>query len=110
LYLQRQAFGGKLDSVFGVAADRPSRFSLSRLELILEAAHERLESVIFENLDWSDLIRRCDGSKTLFYLDLPYWGGESDYRCRFAAARVALSARCPSSSRGRTRLSENICA
>ena len=79
LYLQRQAFGGKLGGVFGVATDRPSRFSLSRLEPILEAAHERLESVIFENLDWSDLIRRYDGSKTLFYLDPPYWGGESDY-------------------------------
>ncbi|WP_295452593.1 DNA adenine methylase, partial [uncultured Pseudophaeobacter sp.] len=74
LYLQRQAFGGKLGGVFGVATDRPSRFSLSRLEPILEAAHERLESVIFENLDWSDLIRRYDGSKTLFYLDPPYWG------------------------------------
>ncbi len=79
LYLQRQAFGGKPGGVFGVAADRPARFSLSRLEPILDAAHERLESVIFENLDWSDLIARYDGAQTLFYLDPPYWGGESDY-------------------------------
>ncbi len=79
LYLQRQAFGGKIGGVFGVAADRPPRFSLSRLEPILEAAHERLENVVFENLDWSDLIRRYDGPDTLFYLDPPYWGGENDY-------------------------------
>jgi DNA adenine methylase len=43
LYLQRQAFGGKLGGVFGVASDRAPRFSLSWLEPILEAAHERLE-------------------------------------------------------------------
>ena len=79
LYLQRQAFGGKPGGVFGVANDRPPRFSLSRLEPILEAAHERLENVIFENLDWSDLIARYDGPHTLFYLDPPYWGGEEDY-------------------------------
>ncbi|MDF1717834.1 MAG: DNA adenine methylase [Antarcticimicrobium sp.] len=79
LYLQRQAFGGKPGGVFGVATDRPPRFSLTRLEPILEAAHERLENVVFENLDWSDLIARYDGAQTLFYLDPPYWGGENDY-------------------------------
>ena len=79
LYLQRQAFGGQVSGVFGVATDRPPRFSLSRLEPVLEAAHERLENVVFENLDWSDLIHRYDGVSTLFYLDPPYWGGENDY-------------------------------
>ncbi|TDK54216.1 DNA adenine methylase [Antarcticimicrobium luteum] len=79
LYLQRQAFGGKPGGVFGVATDRPPRFSLTRLEPILEAAHERLENVVFENLDWSELIARYDGAQTLFYLDPPYWGGENDY-------------------------------
>lgn len=78
LYLQRLAFGGKLDGVFGVATGR-SRFSLSRLEPLLEAAHERLEAVVFENLDWSEVIARYDNPGTLFYLDPPYVGGESDY-------------------------------
>ncbi len=79
LYLQRQNFGGKPGGVFGVAPDRPPRFSLSRLEPILEAAHERLENVVFENLDWAELIARYDGAGTFFYLDPPYWGGEDDY-------------------------------
>jgi DNA adenine methylase len=79
LYLQRQAFGGKLGGVFGVASDRGPRFSLSRLEPILEAAHERLENVVFENLDWADLVTRYDSPNCLFYLDPPYWGGENDY-------------------------------
>lgn len=79
LYLQRQAFGGRLGGVFGVASDQRVRFSLSRLEPILEAAHERLENVVFENLDWADLMARYDGLDSLFYLDPPYWGGENDY-------------------------------
>ncbi|MFQ6552477.1 DNA adenine methylase [Aestuariibius insulae] len=79
LYLQRLAFGGQLGGVFGVAPDRPSRFSLSRLEPLLEAAHARLEDVIFENLDWRAILERYDGRKTLFYIDPPYWGHEADY-------------------------------
>lgn len=79
LYLQRQAFGGRVDASFGVSRENRRGFSLSRLEPILEAAHERLENVVFENLDWADLIARYDSPHCLFYLDPPYWGGENDY-------------------------------
>lgn len=79
LYLQRLAFGGNIRGVFGVAPSHAARFSLSRLEPILEAAHERLEAVVFECLDWADLIPRYDAAATLFYLDPPYFGGEDDY-------------------------------
>jgi DNA adenine methylase len=54
-------------------------FSLSRLEPLLDAAHARLDGVVLENLDWSELVRRYDSSGSLFYLDPPYWGGEDDY-------------------------------
>lgn len=79
LYLQRLAFGGQVRGVFGVAPDQAPRFSLSRLEPILEAAHERLEAVVFESLDWAELVQRYDTPQTLFYLDPPYFGGENDY-------------------------------
>lgn len=78
LYLQKLGFGGKVDSVFGVSVGQP-RFSMARLEPLLDAASERLDGVVFESLDWADLIRRYDGKDTLFYLDPPYLGGESDY-------------------------------
>ncbi|WP_273687141.1 DNA adenine methylase [Ketogulonicigenium vulgare] len=79
LYLQRLGFAGKVNSVFGVSATSASRFSLSRLEPILEAAHERLEAVVFENLDWAEIMRRYDHKGAMFYLDPPYVGGENDY-------------------------------
>ncbi|MDO9527509.1 MAG: DNA adenine methylase [Gemmobacter sp.] len=88
LYLQRTAFGGKVSGRnFGVAKDRPGRFNLSTLEPMLEDLHSRLAGVVIECLDWSDFIRRYDGPDTLFYLDPPYWGCESDYgKAMFARA------------------------
>lgn len=79
LYLQRLAFGGQVGGVFGVTPAHAPRFSLSRLEPILDAAHSRLDGVVFENLPWADVVRRWDSPTTLFYLDPPYWGGETDY-------------------------------
>lgn len=79
LYLMRQSFGGKVGSVFGVSPGHSPRFSLARLEPILEEAYERIDGVVFEQLDWSELVRRYDTDSTLFYLDPPYHGGENDY-------------------------------
>lgn len=79
LYLQRVAFGGKVAGHYGVSADRPARFNLSDVEPMLADAHERLAGVQFENLDWSEFIGMYDKSETLFYLDPPYFGGETDY-------------------------------
>lgn len=98
LYLQRLAFGGQVRGVFGVAPEHAARFSLSRLEPILEAAHERLEAVVFECLDWAELIPRYDTADTLFYLDPPYFGGEDDYgkglfdRAQYASMAEVLGA------------------
>lgn len=108
LYLQRLAFGGQVKGVFGVASEHASRFSLSRLEPILEAAHERLEGVVFECLDWSELIRRYDNRECLFYLDPPYHGGEKDYgKDMFARADFKKMASQLSAIKGRFLLSIN---
>ncbi len=80
LYLQACSFGGKAAGrSFGVDRHSFSGFSLSRLEPLLEAAHERLDRVVIEALPYGDIFDRYDGEETLFYLDPPYLGGEADY-------------------------------
>ena len=80
LYLQRTAFGGRVDSpTFGVSPDRTGRFNLTQLEPMLEDLHSRLAGVVIECLDYAPFLQRYDRPQTLFYLDPPYFNCESDY-------------------------------
>lgn len=80
LYLQKLAFGGKVKGrTFGVDTTGPARFNINRLGPILEEVHERLAGVVIERLPWEAFIDRYDTSATLFYLDPPYYGCETDY-------------------------------
>ncbi|MEL4887847.1 DNA adenine methylase [Pectobacterium betavasculorum] len=76
-YLQKQAFGGKVeDRTFGTATTSPPRFNLLRIEEELSMAHLRLSRTVIEHLDWAECIQRYDRPHTLFYCDPPYWGTE----------------------------------
>lgn len=80
LYLQRLAFGGKVDGRnFGVDKMQGARFNVAKLEPLLADIHERLAGVVIEQLGYADFIRRYDRAGMLFYLDPPYWGCETDY-------------------------------
>ncbi len=80
LYLQRLTFGGKVAGrSFGINYSGSSRFNLTSLAAVLQDVHERLASVVIENLNWPDFIDRYDRPETLFYLDPPYWGTEDSY-------------------------------
>jgi DNA adenine methylase len=80
LYLQRLSFGGQVDRrTFGLTRTNPSRFDLTKLVPMLEAAHDRLTSVTIECLPYDRLITRYDCAGALFYLDPPYWNCEDDY-------------------------------
>ncbi|WP_374467370.1 DNA adenine methylase [Ferrovibrio sp.] len=80
LYLQRTAFGGKVNGrTFGVAPDRSARFDITKLGSILEEVHTRLAGVTIECLPFQEFITRYDRKGTLFYLDPPYFGCEKDY-------------------------------
>lgn len=80
LYLKNQAFGGKVTGQsFGVSIDRPARFDFVKLNDRIRAVGERLASVTIERQDFETFIKRYDTKDTLFYLDPPYWGNETDY-------------------------------
>ena len=80
LYLQSVAFGGKVcGQAFGVSIDRPARFNFVKMQERIRAVAERLASVTIERLDFEQFITRYDTKDTLFYLDPPYWGNETDY-------------------------------
>lgn len=73
LYLQRLAFGGKVEGRnFGVSRDTSSRFNLGKLRADLKALRDRLAAVTIEQLDYADVIRRYDQADALFFLDPPY--------------------------------------
>ena len=55
-----------------------------------------MAGVVIECLGWAEFIDRWDRKEMLFYLDPPYWNGESDYgkgvfgRADFAALAKRL--------------------
>jgi DNA adenine methylase len=54
--------------------------ALKTLEKRIRPVHERLRTVIVENLDWSALIDRYDSATTVFYIDPPYPGNGVNYK------------------------------
>ncbi|MFD1952115.1 DNA adenine methylase [Sphingomonas arantia] len=109
LYLQRLAFGGKIEGrAFGVSPATPGRFDISKLEPMLAELHERLSGVVIERLPYDQIILRYDAPGTLFYLDPPYWGCESDYGPdSFSRAEFGRMAELLTSVEGRFILSLN---
>ncbi len=73
-YLQKMAFGGKVDGqTFGTATTSPPRLNLLRIEEDLSQAHLRLTRTYIEHLPWHRIVEKYDRPHTLFYLDPPYW-------------------------------------
>ncbi|MFC3097395.1 DNA adenine methylase [Alteraurantiacibacter palmitatis] len=109
LYLQRLAFGGKIQGRnFGVDARSGGRFNLARLEPMLSDIHERLQGVVIEQLPFERFIARYDRPGMLFYCDPPYFGCEGDYGADiFAPEDFARLAGIVAGARGRFIVSLN---
>ena len=54
--------------------------ALKTLRKRIEPVHERLKTVIIENLDWNECIDRYDRPTSFLYLDPPYPGNGANYR------------------------------
>lgn len=109
LYLQRLAFGGRIDGKnFGVSLNNSAHFNLQKLVPLLEDAHDRLSSVVIENVDYKEFIKRYDRVGTLFYLDPPYYGNENNYgKGLFSRNEFALMAELLKQIKGKFILSLN---
>jgi DNA adenine methylase len=74
LYLQKLAFGGKVEGQsFGTATTSRPRFNFLTLEEDLAEAHFRLAQTTIEHLPWDQVVEKYDRPHTLFYCDPPYW-------------------------------------
>ncbi len=93
---------------FGVSPGLPGRFDVTKLATLLEEVHERLSGVVIERLPWPELLRRYDREGSLFYLDPPYYGSETDYGAGiFSRDDFAVLADALAALRGRFILSLN---
>jgi DNA adenine methylase len=54
--------------------------ALKTLRRRIEPVHDRLKTVIIENLDWAECIERYDRPASFIYLDSPYPGNGANYR------------------------------
>ena len=80
LYIQKNAFGGKVrGQAFGVDVGRSGRLISEKLIPQIQELHQRLAGVYIECLPYQEFITRYDRPDTLFYLDPPYWNCENDY-------------------------------
>jgi DNA adenine methylase len=109
LYLQKLVWREGLGPRLRRRHRRRPRFDVAKVGPLLEAAHERLSSVVIERLPWSDFLTRYDRPGTLFYLDPPYYGSETDYgRDLFDRAQFAQMADQLHTLKGRFLLSSTI--
>ncbi len=106
-YLQKQAFGGKIEGqTFGTATTSPPRFNLLRIEEDLSQAHMRLARTCIEHMDWAKCIQRYDRPHTLFYCDPPYWQTEG-YGVQFGFENYVVMAELARSIAGKMLISVN---
>ncbi|WP_442323791.1 DNA adenine methylase [Cernens ardua] len=107
LYLQKLAFGGKVEGqAFGTATTAKPRFNLLTLENDLVDMHQRLTNVHIENLPWDRCIEKYDRPHTLFYCDPPYWQTEG-YGVPFEFEQYEKMASLMRSIKGRMLVSIN---
>ena len=106
-YLQKLAFGGKVDGqTFGTATTSAPRLNLLRIEEDMSQAHLRLSRTIIEHLSWHDCVTKYDREHTLFYCDPPYWGTEG-YGVDFNLDQYARMADLAKSIQGKMVISVN---
>jgi DNA adenine methylase len=73
LLVNRTSFGGGMTS-FGVAKTSGGGvgFGRSKVAKLLQAAHERLDGVVVENISYERCFKNYDSAEAFFFVDPPY--------------------------------------
>jgi DNA adenine methylase len=109
LFLQRNAFGGRVRSpTFHYAVTRPQSFNPRRIPQVIAAAADRLAGVQLENWPYERVLERYDRPSTFFFIDPPYVG-ISAYRFNFEHSDFESLAARLRGVRGRFLMTLNDC-
>lgn len=107
-YINRNRFGGDPKSRNWAIRRSHSGGWNGSLIARLQACGGRLAHVQIERLPWQAILEKCDGEKTFFYLDPPYYGFEDWYgKGAFSRDEFSQMARVLKRLRGRFLLSLN---
>jgi len=85
-YLIMAGWGGELDyprfqtSISDGGGGNRLIGGLRKLRSRIEPIHNRLRTVIIENLNWKELVKRYDDPRTVMYLDPPYPDNNCNYQ------------------------------
>ena len=84
-YLIMAGWGGEADipafkQVSEMEGTQSTCRSSENLRNRLSPVHERLRTVLIENMDWRECVERYDSPTTVMYLDPPYLGNGVNYK------------------------------
>lgn len=84
-YMLRQSIipAPNVKSGFRYGKVKNSAFDYQNAVKRLDVFEKRLRNVLIECLDYSEILTRYDSKETYFFIDAPYLGRESMYKCGF---------------------------
>jgi DNA adenine methylase len=109
LYLNTFCFGGRMNNPsFGYSKTRRLGRSPEETRMQLREVAERFRNVTFECSSWQSILRRFDGTTTVFYCDPPYYGMPY-YQASFCIEDHLALSKALRKIKGRFLLSYNAC-
>lgn len=100
-YLCNAGFGADMKNpVFGTKKDK-FPLQIDKIERDINITYERIKTVVIENLDFVDCIKKYDSPDTFFYLDSPYRNTKQYAVGKFTDEQYTQLADCCKNTKGK---------